>query len=78
MLGYCYLKSEDYESAMGIFYKLSLKYPQNHIILTDLAKCELKCNKKKEALEHLRAALMIFDDYAPALELLKEADIGER
>ena len=72
MLGVCYMKDNEYENAMGIFFKLALKYPDNHILLTNLARCEMKCNKKKEALEHLRQALMIFDDYKEALDLVEE------
>ena len=45
------------------------------MILTNLAKCEIKIGKKNEAMEHLRQALMIFEDYEPALELIKEASI---
>ncbi len=72
MLGITYLETNEYENAMGIFYKLAQKYPQNHILLTNLAKCEAKCSKTKEALEHLRQALMVFDDYKEALDLLEE------
>lgn len=72
MLAICYIKLEEYEKAMGILYKLAIKYPQNHILLTDLAKCEHFCNKDKESLEHLRQALMIYDDYDEALNLLEE------
>ena len=60
------------ENAMGLFSKLAIKYPKNHILLTNLAKCEIKCNKKQEAKEHLRQALMIFDDFEDALNLLEE------
>lgn len=76
MLGVCYMKLEEYESAMGIFHKLAHKYPKNHILLTDLAKCENICGKKHEALEHVRAALMVYDDYSEALKLLKEINNG--
>ena len=76
MLAVCYMEQKEYENAMGIFYKLANKYPQNHILLTNLAKCELKCNKKDEAQEHLRQALMIFDDYQEALDLLEEINCG--
>jgi len=72
MLAICNLETGDFEGAMGIFYNLVQKYPQNHILLTNLAKCELKCDKKTEATEHLRQALMIFDDYKDALDLLEE------
>ncbi len=72
MLGVCYLENQEYEEAMGIFFNLSRKYSNNHMLLTNLAKCELKCGKKKEALEHIRQALFIYDDYKDALELLEE------
>lgn len=77
MLAICYLEEKDYEKAMGIFFKLAHKYPQNHILLTNLAKCEFKCSKKSEAQEHIRQALMIFDDYKEALDLLKEMNNGK-
>ena len=76
MLGICYLEEENYEDALGLFFKLIKSYPDNHILLTNLAKCEYKCNKKDEALEHIRRALMIFDDYKEALELLEEINNG--
>ncbi len=72
MLAISYMETAEEENAMGIFSKLIVKYPQNHILLTNLAKCELKCNRKKEAQEHLRQALLIYDDYEPALKLLGE------
>ena len=72
MLGICYLELGQFNEAMGIFYQLALKYPQNHILLVNLAKCEIKEGRRKEALEHLRQALMIFDDYDEALELIEE------
>jgi len=72
MLAICYIETNDYNSAMGILYKLSVKYPNNHIVLTNLAKCEAECLKIKEAKEHLRQALLIYEDYEPALELLEK------
>ncbi|MBQ2983187.1 MAG: tetratricopeptide repeat protein [Candidatus Gastranaerophilales bacterium] len=72
MLAISYMETKEEKNAMGIFSKLIARYPQNHILLTNLAKCELKCNRKKEAQEHLRQALLIFDDYEPALKLLGE------
>ena len=77
MLAVCHLEAQEYSEAIGIFYKLSLMYPQNHILLTNLAKCEYECGKTNEASEHLRQALMIFDDYKEALELLKEINDGK-
>lgn len=77
MLAVCYMETNEYENAMGIFYKLAHSYPNNHILLTNLAKCELKCNKKAEAQEHLRQALLIFDDYQEALDLLEEINCGK-
>jgi len=77
MLGICYLEEENYNDALGIFFKLLQRYPKNHILLTNLAKCEYKCNKKNEAIEHVRQALMIFDDYQEALDLLEEINSGK-
>ena len=77
MLAICYLEQKQYENAMGIFYKLANKYPNNHILLTNLAKCEIKCSKISEAQEHLRQALMVFDDYKEALDLLEEINCGK-
>ncbi len=76
LLGICYLENEEFDNALGIFYKLVLNYPENHILLTNLAKCEYKSNRKKEAVEHLRQALMVFDDYKDALDLLEEINNG--
>ncbi len=75
MLACCYMETGEEENAAGIFSKLIKNYPNNHVILTNLAKCEIKIGKKNEAMEHLRQALMIFEDYEPALELIKEASI---
>lgn len=76
MLGVCYLELQDYDCAMGIFYKLALKYPKNHILLYNLAKCEHECKKDKEAIEHIRQALMVYDDFEDALKLLEEIKNG--
>ena len=77
MLGICYLKEENYQEALGIFFKLVQIYPKNHILLTNLAKCEYNYDKKQEASEHLRQALMVFDDYQEALDLLEEINNGK-
>ncbi|MBQ7287361.1 MAG: tetratricopeptide repeat protein [Candidatus Gastranaerophilales bacterium] len=77
MLGICNLELEDYEGALGLFFKLAKNYPKNHILLTNLAKCEYKCGKENEALEHIRQALLVFDDYADALNLLQEINNGK-
>ena len=72
MLAICYMETNDFEDAMGIFSKLVVDYPKNHILLTNLAKCELQCQKITEATEHLRQALMIYSDFDEALKLLEE------
>ena len=72
MLAFCYMEMNEFDKAMGILYKLAIKYPKNHIILTNLAKCEHNCNKDKEAINHLRQALVVYDDFEDALNLLKE------
>ena len=76
MLAVSYMETNEFENAMGLLSKLVVKYPKNHILLTNLAKCEAKCDKKDEAIEHLRQALLIFDDYSEALNLLKELNNG--
>ena len=77
MLGVCHLELEEYEQAAGLFFKLVKYYPKNHILLTNLAKCEYKIGKIKEAKEHLRQALLVFDDYQDALNLLEEINNGK-
>ncbi len=72
MLAICYKNTGEYDSASGLLYKLADKYPKNHVLLTDLAECEIKCDKKQQAKKHLQDALMVFDDYEPALKLLEE------
>ena len=72
MLGICYMNTNEFEKAHNLFHKVLNAYQKNHILLTNLAKCEYKMGKKDEALEHIRQALMIFEDYKEALELLKE------
>lgn len=76
MLGVCYLKTNEFENASGIFSKLMPNYSNNHILLTNLARCEKETGRIDEAKEHLRQALMIFDDYKEALELLEEIKVN--
>ena len=77
MLGICQMELGEYEKAMGSFFRLVKIYPKNHILLTNLARCEFKSNKINEAKEHLRQALMVFDDYKEALDLLEEINNGK-
>lgn len=77
MFGVCCLELEEYEQAAGLFFKLVKYYPKNHILLTNLAKCEYKIGKIEEAKEHLRKALLVFDDYQDALNLLEEINNGK-
>lgn len=77
MLAVAYLETGEYEPAMGILSKLIVTYPENHMMLTNLAKCEYNCNKKNEALEHIRQALMMYDDYEPAIKLLEVINNGK-
>ena len=76
MLGICYLEEKNYKDAIGCFSKLAKTYSNNHILLTNLARCEYEIGKKNEAMEHIRQALMIFDDYTDALNLLEEINNG--
>ncbi len=41
------MKLKEYKTAAGIFNKLTETYPNNHIILCDLAKCETKIGEYK-------------------------------
>ncbi|MBQ8847986.1 MAG: tetratricopeptide repeat protein [Candidatus Gastranaerophilales bacterium] len=77
MLGICCMETQEYEDACGLFSKLIPDYPKNHILLVNLAKSEYKTNKINEAKEHLRQALMIYDDYKEALDLLEEINSGK-
>lgn len=74
MLAICYLETNEYHEAYHIFKKLIETYPDNHILLTNLAKCEIHEKDYNSAKEHLRQALMIFDDYDEALKLLEEVN----
>ncbi len=77
MLAICYMNTDEFENAMNLFRKLLDKYPENHILLTNLAKCEYKLKDKTLALEHLRRALLIFDEYEEATKLLEEIKADE-
>ncbi len=77
MLGICYMKTNEYENAMNLFSKILDKYPQNHILLTNLARCEFELKYKTLALEHVRRALLIFDEYEEAVKLLEEIKANE-
>ncbi len=77
MLAICYMKTGDYTHARNLFYKLIDRYPENHILFTNLAYCEHKIGEDTLALEHIRRALLIFDDYKEAKELLEEIKSNE-
>ena len=77
MLAISFMELGEYQEALGLFSKLIKDYPKNHMLLLNLAKCEYKTLKKDQALEHLRQALLIFEDYPEALELLEEINNGK-
>ncbi len=77
MLGICHLELKEYDKALGLFFKLLKYYPKNHILLTNLARCEFETGKIEEAKEHVRQALLVFDDYQEALNLLEEINNGK-
>ena len=77
MLAISFMELGEYQEALGLFSKLIKDYPKNHMLLVNLAKCEYKTLKKDQALEHLRQALLIFEDYPEALELLEEINNGK-
>ena len=78
MLAICLMKTGDYTHARNLFYKLIDKYPENHILFTNLAYCEHKIGDDTLALEHVRRALLIFDDYKEALDLLEEIKTNDQ
>ena len=77
MLAISFMELGEYQEALGLFSKLIKDYPKNHMLLVNLAKCEYKTLKKDQALEQLRQALLIFEDYPEALELLEEINNGK-
>ncbi len=72
-----YMKLKEYETAANIFHKLSHEYPENHLLLCDLARCEIKLGKLDHAKEHIKKALMIFPDFEEGIKLLKEVQNNE-
>ena len=72
LLAKSYMKLKDYKMAAGIFKKLTENYENNHILLCDLANCELNMGEFKNAKEHAKKALMIFPDFEDGLKILKE------
>ena len=72
LLAKSYMKLKDYKMAAGIFQKLVQIYDNNHILLCDLAKCELNMHEFENAKEHVKKALMIFADFEDGLKILKE------
>ncbi len=68
------MKLKNFEAAAGIFKKLKESYPNNHILLCDLAKCEIKIEKYKEAKENIKQALMLYPDFEYGIKLLKEVE----
>ena len=77
LLAKCYMKLKDFKMAAGIFKKLAGKYPENHLLLCDLAKCELKMGEIENAKENAKKALLIFPDFEDAIKILKETQKGE-
>ena len=77
LLAKSYAKLKDFKSAAGIFNKLAKTYPNNHILLTELAKCQLKLGAFQNAKENAKKALMIFSDFEDAIKVLKEAQNNE-
>ncbi len=71
------MKLKEYKTAAGIFNKLTETYPNNHIILCDLAKCETKIGEYNNAKKHLEQALTLFPDFEYGLKILKEVQQNE-
>lgn len=77
LLGRTYKALNKYKEAAGVFKILTAKYPDNHIILTDMAECLLKLDDKCCAKEYAMKALNKYKDYEPALKILKEVTKDE-
>ena len=77
LLAKCYMKLKDFKMAAGIFKKLAGKYSENHLLLCDLAKCEMKIGEVESAKENAKKALLIFPDFEDAIKILKETQKGE-
>ena len=69
-----FMKLKDYKTAAGILSKLKEAYPDNHILLCDLAKCEIKIGEYDNAKENIKKALMQFPGFDYGLKLLKEVE----
>ena len=54
LLAKCYMKLKEFKMAAGIFKKLSNEYPNNHILLCDLAKCQIKMEEFENAKENAK------------------------
>ncbi len=77
LLAQNFMKLKEYKTAAGIFNKLTETYPNNHIILCDLAKCETKIGEYNNAKKHLEQALTLFPDFEYGLKILKEVQQNE-
>ena len=74
LLAMTYQKLKEFEKAIGIYTKLHLVYPDNHIISTKLAECYLKINERQKAKSFAMKALERFSDYEDAIKILKEVN----
>ena len=54
MLGICNLELEDYEGALGLFFKLAKNYPKNHILLETFWKLQNFFSTQDHYHKHLK------------------------
>jgi len=65
------MKLKNFESAKFLLEQLLEIYPQNHLIMTDLAQCFLNLGDKESAKNYAIRALEVFSDFDDALKILK-------
>ncbi|GBF23459.1 TPR repeat-containing protein, partial [Candidatus Gastranaerophilus sp. (ex Termes propinquus)] len=78
LLALSHMKLREWAQARDIFKELTGKYPKNHIMLTNLAKCELKLNEFEAAKTYASKALEVFSDFDDAIKILKKVEQNEQ
>ena len=68
------IASKKYKKAIMALLKLTELYPQNHLILLDLATSYYKTDDFENAKKYIKASLSIYPDFEDGLKLLKKLE----
>ncbi len=68
------MATKKYKKAILTLLKLTEQYPQNHLILLDLATSYYKTDDYENAKKYIKASLSIYPDFEEGLKLLKKLE----